>query len=53
MDINALRIWVTVLSFVAFGGIIVWALSTRNRQAFEEAALLPFADDAGVEGSHE
>jgi cytochrome c oxidase cbb3-type subunit IV len=53
MDINDLRIVVTLLSFAIFAGIVVWALSQRNRQAFEEAAMLPFADENRVGGRHE
>ena len=33
----------TVLAFVAFIGIVVWAYSSRRRQAFDEAANAPFA----------
>jgi cytochrome c oxidase cbb3-type subunit 4 len=33
----------TVTAFVAFIGIVVWAFSSRRRQAFEEAANAPFA----------
>ena len=43
MDVNDLRIVVTVLSMVAFLGIVRWAYSGRH--GFEEAAMLPFADD--------
>jgi len=42
MDINLLRSIVTVLSFVLFIGIVVWAWSARNRERFDEAARLPF-----------
>jgi cytochrome c oxidase cbb3-type subunit IV len=45
MDINLLRTLVTVLSFAIFVGIVWWALSKSNRSRFEEAAMLPFADD--------
>lgn len=45
MDINDARIVVTVLLFVAFIGIVAWAYSRRNRERFDEAAQLPFADD--------
>jgi cytochrome c oxidase cbb3-type subunit IV len=41
-SINDLRAAVTLLSFVTFGGIVVWALSKRNQAAFDEAAMLPF-----------
>ena len=33
----------TVLSFVVFIGIVVWAYSKRRAQAFAAAALEPFA----------
>ncbi|MFN3564639.1 MAG: cbb3-type cytochrome oxidase subunit 3 [Burkholderiaceae bacterium] len=44
MDINDMRSIVTVLAFVSFIGIVAWAYSRHNRQRFEEAARLPFAD---------
>jgi cytochrome c oxidase cbb3-type subunit IV len=42
LSINDLRAAVTLLSFISFGGIVVWALSKRNQAAFNEAAMLPF-----------
>jgi cytochrome c oxidase cbb3-type subunit 4 len=33
----------TVLAFVAFIGIVVWAYSSRRKKAFDEAANAPFA----------
>jgi cytochrome c oxidase cbb3-type subunit IV len=45
MDINLIRTAVTVLSFIVFIGIVWWALSKSNKRRFEEAAMLPFADD--------
>ncbi len=53
MDINTLRSLITVLSFVAFLGIVFWAWSARRKSAFEEAAQLPFADDDGTAGQAE
>jgi len=44
MDLDLVRYAVTVLSFVLFAGIVVWALSPRNRPAFDEAQRLPFID---------
>ena len=44
MDVNDLRIAVTVLSFIAFIGIVAWAWSRRNAARFDEAAQLPFVD---------
>ena len=45
MDIKTIRIAVTLASFAIFLGIVAWALSPSNRQAFEEAALSPLTDD--------
>jgi len=45
MDINILRAFVTIASFILFIGIMAWAWSSRNAQRFEEAAQLPFKQD--------
>jgi len=45
MDINDFRAWHTVVLFVCFIGIIVWAYSRRRKGSFDEAANLPFADE--------
>jgi cytochrome c oxidase cbb3-type subunit IV len=45
MDLNTLRIIMTVISFAVFVGIIAWALAPANRAAFEEASLIPLGDD--------
>ena len=45
MDINLLRSIVTVVAFVVFIGIVIWAWSRRNQARFEEAARLPFEQD--------
>ncbi len=45
MDINTLREITTVVSFVAFIGIWVWAYSRRNREYFEEQGRIPFQQD--------
>ena len=44
IDVNLLRILVTVVSLVVFVGIVVWAWSRRNQAAFDEAAQLPFQE---------
>ena len=36
MDINTLRIAVTLISFAAFVGIVIWAYRPSRRQALEE-----------------
>jgi cytochrome c oxidase cbb3-type subunit 4 len=46
MDVNDLRILVTVVAFLMFLGIAVWAWSRRNRAHFDEASRLPFIDEA-------
>lgn len=45
IDVNVLRSTVTVLSFICFAGIVVWAWSRRNQPGFEQAAQLPFLGD--------
>lgn len=45
MDINLLRGIVTVLTFILFIGIVIWAWSGRNRERFDEAARLPLEHD--------
>lgn len=45
MDVNNLRSAVTVVTFILFIGIVVWALSKRRAAEFEEAAQLPFGQD--------
>ena len=45
MDINLIRSLVTVLSLLAFAGIVWWAYSPQSKQRFDEAARLPFDDD--------
>jgi len=49
MDINDLRVIVTVLSFVAFVGICWWALSSKRKAAFDEAARLPLDEDLPID----
>nr|MBL8456620.1 cbb3-type cytochrome c oxidase subunit 3 [Zoogloeaceae bacterium] len=48
MDINDLRSILTVLGFVCFVGICLWAYSSRAKAGFDEAAQLPFGDDDGL-----
>jgi cytochrome c oxidase cbb3-type subunit 4 len=57
MDVIVLRSLTTLFMFLVFVGIVVWSLSARRRQGFDEAAQLPFLetplDDmpvAGVQG---
>jgi cytochrome c oxidase cbb3-type subunit 4 len=48
MDINDLRSIATVLSFVAFISIVVWAYSGKRKRAFDEAAALAVDDEEQV-----
>lgn len=45
MDVDSLRSIMTVVSFVTFAGIVVWAWSGRMRPSFDRAALAPFEED--------
>ncbi len=45
MDLNDLRSLLTVLLLVVFVGIVAWAWSRRNREAFDEASRLPFQEE--------
>lgn len=42
MDLNTIRILVTIASFVVFVGIVIWVWRNRNTKDFKEAANLPF-----------
>ena len=46
MDINVLRSIVTVVAFVLFVAILAWAYRPARRADFEEAASLPFREEA-------
>lgn len=35
----------TLLIFVAFVGVVLWAYSSKRKGSFDEAANLPFADE--------
>ncbi|MEN0108389.1 MAG: cbb3-type cytochrome c oxidase subunit 3 [Pseudomonas sp.] len=45
MDIGMIRGLGTVVVMVAFVGLALWVFSGRRKQDFDEATLLPFADD--------
>ncbi|MBL8346059.1 MAG: cbb3-type cytochrome c oxidase subunit 3 [Rubrivivax sp.] len=47
MDINDLRVMVTLLSFVLFIALAVHTWSRRRNPEHEAAARLPFADEDG------
>ena len=47
MDINDLRVVMTLLAFVAFIGIVAWAYGRERRGRFDDAARLPFSTEPG------
>jgi cytochrome c oxidase cbb3-type subunit 4 len=44
-DVNTLRSLSTLVSFMTFVGVIVWAFSRKNTADFDKAANLPFEQD--------
>ena len=47
MDIDDLRAAMTVVSFVAFLGIVAWAYGSARKRVFDDAARLPFTHETG------
>jgi len=43
--ISDARTVMTLLSLLTFIGIVYWAFIAHRKQDFDEAAMLPFADD--------
>ena len=48
MDINLLRILVTIAAVAAFAGIVWWAYAPARRERFKRDALLPFEEEEGI-----
>ena len=46
MDINVLRSVVTVVSLLMFVALALWVWNPRRRSAMDEAARLPFNEEA-------
>jgi cytochrome c oxidase cbb3-type subunit 4 len=46
MDLNTARAILTAIAFVTFLGIVWWAYHRKSRPMFDEAAQLPFMDNA-------
>jgi cytochrome c oxidase cbb3-type subunit 4 len=47
LDMNFVRIAVTVVSFAVFVGIVLYAAHPKNRKRFEEAGKVPFDGEEG------
>lgn len=41
MDMNDFRAWHTLLMFIIFAGIWIWAWSSKRKSDFHEASHLP------------
>ena len=51
MEINDIRIAVTVIGLILFLALVVWVYNGKRRAAFDEAARAPFLDDdAAIDG---
>ncbi len=48
MDVNVLRSVTTLFMFLVFIGIVFWAMSSRRRADFDDAAQLPFLEPASA-----
>jgi cytochrome c oxidase cbb3-type subunit 4 len=46
--ISDARSIVTVICMLTFIGIVVWAYSASRKSDFDEAAMLPFADEEPI-----
>ncbi|CAM8622154.1 CcoQ Cbb3-type cytochrome oxidase, subunit 3 [Oxalobacteraceae bacterium] len=46
--ISDARSIVTLICLLTFIGIVVWAYSARRKSDFDEAAMLPFADEEPI-----
>ncbi len=51
MTLTDMRVIVTVVSFLCFIGIVLWAFSSHRSKSFEEAAQTPFLDEDNA-GKH-
>ena len=49
MDINDLRITVTLVSLVLFLALMAHTFSRRRKADFDDAAMLPFREEAAPE----
>ena len=52
MDVNDLRIAVTVFSFIVFLGIVRFTWSRRRRDEYSAAEQLPFQEETAPQASN-
>ena len=53
MDIDLIRSILTVVIFVTFIGIWIWAWGEGRKQDFERSAALPLEDDTAIDNERE
>lgn len=53
MDAGLIGSIVTVVFFLLFIGIVWWAYHRENQKRFDEAARLPFEEDAEARGGRQ
>ena len=58
MDMNDFRAWHTLLMFIIFAGIWIWAWSSKRKNDFHEASHMPLNEpeyplDESVDNSKE
>jgi cytochrome c oxidase cbb3-type subunit 4 len=49
LDLNLARSIITLLAFISFISIVVWAYHRGSRARFEAAAQLPFQDERATD----
>ena len=49
MDLNVLRSLATLMMFVLFIGIWVWAWGRRQQSGFKDAEMVPFIDEPAAQ----
>ena len=49
MDLNDVRILITLVALVTFIGIVVWAYSSRRKRSFDKAARMALDDEEPIE----
>lgn len=45
VDINTIRGVLTIILMIAFLGVVAWAWSSKRKETFKEASLLPLEED--------
>ncbi len=53
MEIGLIRGLGTLVVFIAFIGVVLWAYNSKRKKSFDEAANLPFADEPKPEKREE